>query len=167
MLSYGVHQSIVDWTRTFLTNRVFCVRVEQHLSAPRPAWSGVLQGSVLGPILFLIFINDLPRVLSGNVLLFADDVKLFAPRSAYEETQRNLRAAFQWSEDADLPLNAAKCVHLLIGRAPSAQSTLSDGTTIPIAESSKDLGIIVSSSSKTSHHYREAVKRAREALFKI
>ncbi len=93
VLSYSIHQSVVDWTRTFSTNRTFRIRVEEHLSAPRPV---------------------------------------------YEETQRNLRAASQWSDDADLPLNAVKCVHLPIGRAPPAPFTLSDGTSIPIAESSKE-----------------------------
>ncbi len=58
-------------------------------------WCGVPQGSVLGPILFLIFVNDLPDVLSGSVLLFADDVKLISARSQYEELHQNLQAAFQ------------------------------------------------------------------------
>ncbi len=86
-------------------------------------------------------------------------VTINAPRSAHEETQRNLRAGFKWSGDADLPLNAAKCVHLPIGRAPHANFSLSDGTSISIAESSKDLGIIVTSSFKTSNHCEEASSR--------
>ncbi len=72
---------------------------------------------ILGPILLLIFVNDLPGVLLGSVLLFADDVKLISARSQYEEIHQNLQAAFQWSEDCDLPLNAAK--------SPSADLPLS------------------------------------------
>ncbi len=81
MLAYGIHRSIVDWTRSFLSNRTFQLRVGESYSASVPAYSGVPQGSVLAPILFLIFVNDLPDVLSGSVLLLADDVKLISARS--------------------------------------------------------------------------------------
>ncbi len=80
-----------------------------------PACSGVPQGSILGPILFLLFVNALPDVLLGSGLLFADDVKMISARSQYEELHQNLQAAFQWSEDCDLPLNVVKCSHVAIG----------------------------------------------------
>ncbi len=148
---YGIHQTIVDWTRSFLFNRSFKVRVAESQSAPVPACSGVPQGSVLGPILFLIFVNDLPDVLSGNVLLFADDVKLISARSQYEDLHQNLQAAFQRSEDCDLPLNAAGCSHVAIGGSPPFPLTLIDGTTISSVDSMKDLGVTVTSTFKTSH----------------
>ncbi len=118
MLAYGIHRSIVEWTRPFLFNRTFQVRVGESYSAPVSACSGVPQGSVLGPILFLIFVNDLPDVLSGSVLLFADDVQLVSARSQNGELHQNLEAAFQWSDDCDLPLNASKCSHISIGGPP-------------------------------------------------
>ncbi len=58
---------------------------------------------LLGLILFLIFVNDLPDVLSDNVLLFTDDVRLIAARSPYGEWHQNVEAAFQWSANYDLP----------------------------------------------------------------
>ncbi len=119
------------------------------------------QGSVLGPILFLIFVNDLPDVLSGNALLFAVDVKLISARSQYEELHRDLQAAFQWSEECDLPLNAAKCSHVAIGGPPPFPLTLIDGTAISSVDSMKDLGVIVTSTFKISIHCKQAVKRAR------
>ncbi len=81
------------------------MRVAEPYSAPVPACSGFPQGSVLGSILFLIFVNDLPDVLSDSVLLVADDVKLISARSQNGELHQNLEAAFQWSDDCDLPLN--------------------------------------------------------------
>ncbi len=127
--AYGIHQIIIDWTRSFLFNRTFKVRVTESRSAPVPACSGVPQGSALGPILFLIFVNDLPDVLSGNVLLFADDVKLISARSQYEELYQNLQAAFQWSKDCDLQYPTISSVDVM-----------------------KDLGVTVTSTFKTSLH---------------
>ncbi len=125
------------------------------------------QGSVLGPILFLIFVDDLPDVLSGNALLFAEDVKLMSARSQYVELHQNLRAAFQWSEDCDLPLNAAKCSHVAIGGPPSFSLTLIDGTAISSVDSMKDVGVTVTSTYKTSLHCQQAVNRARRILFQL
>ncbi len=114
MLAYGIYRSIVDWTRSFLSNHTFQVRVGESYSAPVPACSGVPQGSVLGPILFLLFVNDLHDVLSGSVLLFANEVKLISARFKYAELHQNLEAAFQWSDDCNLPLNESKCSHISI-----------------------------------------------------
>ncbi len=76
------------------------------MSDSRSAESGVPHGSVLGPTLFLLLVYDLPDVLEGKVLLFADDAKIIAPRSDYNILQHNLRAAWSWSEAWSLPLNA-------------------------------------------------------------
>ncbi len=89
---YGIHKTIVEWTYSFLFNRTSKVHVAESQSAPVPACSGVPQGSVPGPILFLVFVNDLPDVLSGNVLLFVDDCKLISARSQYEELNQNLHS---------------------------------------------------------------------------
>ncbi len=70
--------------------------------------SGVPQGSVLGPLLFLIFINDLENELACNHLFFADDVKLIAPRSQQHELRSSIQQALSWSPRWDLPLNANK-----------------------------------------------------------
>ncbi len=91
--AYEINPMVVDWVQAFLSNRHFRVRVKGQVSDSRSAGSGVPQGSVLGPTLFLLFVNDLPDVLGGRVLLFADDAKLIAPRSDFNISQRNLRAA--------------------------------------------------------------------------
>ncbi len=114
MLACGIHLFIVNWTRSFL----FQVRVAESYSAPVLACSGVPQGSILGHILFLIFVNDLPDVLSGSVLLFVDDDKLIAARSRDGESHQNLEAAFQRSDECDLLMNASNCSNISIGRPP-------------------------------------------------
>lgn len=75
---YGIRGPILSWIKAFLSNRLQAVRLEGILSDFIPVKSGVPQGSVLGPLLFLLYINDLPDVCRYAILkLFADDSKLY------------------------------------------------------------------------------------------
>ncbi len=98
----------------------------------------------MGPFVFLIFANDLPDVLSANVLLFADDVKLISTRLQFAELHQNLEAVFQWSDDCDLPLNTGKRSNVSIG-----------GTAVSSVDSMKDLGMTVTSIFRTSLHCQQ------------
>ena len=76
--SYGITGSILLWIKDFLANRIQRVCVEGHFSDWASITSGIPQGSVLGPLLFSIFINDLPDCISDCcVKIFADDTKLY------------------------------------------------------------------------------------------
>ncbi len=85
--AYGVHVEVVEWIQSFLAQRSFRVRVHDCLSLPLPASSGVPQRAVLGLLPFLLFVNDLPDLLEGKILLFADDVKIISSRSQYDKTE--------------------------------------------------------------------------------
>ncbi len=78
--------------------------------------NGVPQGSVIGPLLFLLFVNDLPDALETMTLLFADDVKMATWRSQSMNLHISLTAAWKWSKKWDLPINPTKCNYLTIGR---------------------------------------------------
>ena len=75
--AYGVCGNLLNWIQHFLTGRKQRVTVNGKLSAWAIVLSGIPQGSVLGPILFVIFINDLPDMIRSTVKIFADDTKIF------------------------------------------------------------------------------------------
>ena len=88
--SIGITGNLLSWIKSFLKNRTQCVKVDGAKSDWKSVISGVPQGSVLGPILFVIFINDMPKkVKKGFCKLFADDCKLYGSVKKIE--QNNLR----------------------------------------------------------------------------
>ena len=68
---------MLKWIESFLTNRVQQVVLNGHKSSTIPVTSGVPQGSVLGPLLFTMFVNEILSIVSSPVLMFADDTKIF------------------------------------------------------------------------------------------
>ena len=75
--SYGISGNLLSWLSSFLTGRLQRVTLDNVYSEWSNVISGVPQGSVLGPILFLLYINDIPSVVDSHLLLFADDIKLY------------------------------------------------------------------------------------------
>ena len=86
---YGIRGPVLSWFNSYLSGRTQCVRIDSTLSSERAVSCGVPQGSVLGPLLFLLYINDLPSI-SENVhfTLFADDTTLAVSDASYEDLVR-------------------------------------------------------------------------------
>ena len=104
---FRIGGSLLSLPSSYLTNRVQCVKLNNFISASIPVTSGVPQGSILGPLFFLIFINDLPTQVShSKPFRYADDLKLY--HSNLLEMQNVILALSQWSQINKLSFNAKK-----------------------------------------------------------
>ncbi len=72
----GIDGAVLNWIKSYLSNRSYQVQIDGILSEEAPCLSGIPQGSVIGPLLFVLYINDLPAALGDSAFLFADDVKM-------------------------------------------------------------------------------------------
>ena len=108
----GIVGTLWKWFRSYLSDRAQCVSINDCLSKCLPVLSGVPQGSILGPLLFIVFINDLPSVISSsNTFIFADDTKCFKTiktESDIQQFQTDLVALSHWSENNHLSFNVSK-----------------------------------------------------------
>ena len=112
---------VIKWIQDFLTARTFRVRVNLSHSMWSEVTSGIPQDSVLGPILFLLFINDLIEccITHSDIYLFADDAKLFRhiiQDSDKTALQKGVNALQEWTQEWFLKLNASKCMVMSFGR---------------------------------------------------
>ena len=118
--SYGIKGNILKWIKAFLVGRTQEVIVNGVKSKCAPVVSGIPQGSVLGPLLFILFINDMPEVVDSNALLvlFADDAKLsreIAGPADKDAEQEDIDSLQEWSKVNECSFHPDKCHVLRIG----------------------------------------------------
>ena len=163
----GIDGAVADWIENWLDNRRQRVVVNGEFSEWAPVTSGVPQGSVLGPLLFIIYVNDMDDGITAKISKFADDTKLgmnVAKQGNIEELQEDLRKLGEWSEKWQMPFNANKCKVMHTGhRNPHAQYNLLGGC-LEKTETEKDLGVVISSDLKFSKQCIEAEKKAQRIL---
>ena len=111
--AYGMGEGALKWLCSFLSGRTQYVRINNHISNAISALSGVPQGSHLGPLLFLLFVNDIYLFIkNSHFLMFADDLKLYSKITSLqdcEKLQADVNALFEWSLLNRLNLNIGKC----------------------------------------------------------
>lgn len=149
LTAVGIFPATIAWIVSWLLNRQLIVTVNGARSSPRSVTSGVPQGSVLGPLLFLIYINDMPdSILSSSLKLFADDSLVYHPINSskdIEALQLDLDNLGIWSSGSQMKFNVSKCEHMRVSRNTNASSvsyTL-DSKHISTVSQIKYLGIII------------------------
>lgn len=167
--SLGITGKLGCWIHAFLTNRHQVVMVNGHKSQPRDVKSGVPQGSVLGPLLFLVLLGDIDRdVAQAYVSSFADDTRVAKGISSEEDTQalqNDLDSIYKWSDDNNMKFNSKKFECIRYGPDNELRNTThytsDDGTPIMEVNHVKDLGITMSCDGTFHQHIRNITEAAR------
>ena len=168
--SYKINEDVIAWIQAFLENRKQRVHINGKYSQWASVLSGIPQGSILGPLLFIIYINDLVEACNNGstIFLYADDAKIF--KHILTETdkialQKDLDSACTWTERWLLKLNVNKCKFVSYGRNYDYQAnyTLHD-TNLERLENFKDLGVLFDSKLKFGEHIQEKINKAYNIL---
>ena len=168
--SFGIQGTLWKWFRGYLTSRMQCVSINTSISAQLPVISGVPQGSILGPLLFLIFVNDLPPSASiSSVFLFADDTKCLKTIRNISDClsmQKDLQNLTIWSQCWKLNINVAKCALLRFssGCPPVVFNYTINDNLFSAQETHRDLGIIMSSDLSWREHMKSILCRAYKTV---
>ncbi|KAK4470029.1 hypothetical protein MN116_000061 [Schistosoma mekongi] len=146
--SYGIRNPLLAWLNSFLSNRHQIVKINSTLSKPEPVTSGVIQGSVLGPLLFIAYINDICKCFSmGRPFLYADDLKIvysFPPQEfahTFSGVTTELNKVAVWCSKWKLDLNASKCGWICFGDKRLNFDLSVNGSKLSRLQSVVDLGL--------------------------
>jgi hypothetical protein len=166
--AYGIGGKIKAWIEAFLSNRRQRVVIGEHKSDWVKVTSGVPQGSVLGPLLFVIFINDLPDVIENIFKLYADDSKILASvdsNDGVRSVQRDLDRTNEWCRVWGMELNGKKCRVIHFGvKEPAEYHYTINQHVIESSTCERDLGVLVSSDLKWKNQVEAAAGKANRIL---
>ena len=168
---YNINKDLIIWIKNFLSGRRQRVEINRKLSEWKPVLSGIPQGSVLGPFLFLLYINDLPDSVKSNIYLFADDTKIFREIKDNADQvllQEDLDVVMKWSKLWLLDFNTDKCVYMQIGN----QKLVNDyylsfdekKNSLKLVDEVKDLGILFDNELKFENHISGKINKANSII---
>ncbi|XP_055615435.1 uncharacterized protein LOC129761723 [Toxorhynchites rutilus septentrionalis] len=165
----GFNGPLLHWLESYLTGRTMSVKIGDFISSPFDVTSGVPQGSHLGPLIFVLYLNDVNSVLKCMKLSYADDFKLFVRVNNRDDAtflQRQLEIFASWSEANCMSLNSSKCSVISFSRKHTTIQYDYElfGSILNRVTCIKDLGIILNSKITFSEHIAYAVSKASKAL---
>ena len=166
---YGIRKNLLNWIRVFLTNRTQRVVCDGYISSEKEVLSGVPQGTVLGPLLFLTYINDLPEKLHCQTRLFADDCLVYTTVTEEEDMnllQADLKSLESWQETWKMSFNPAKCSVLKISnkRTPPTREYAFCGQVLQHTTSQPYLGVNLDNKLSWGNHVDNTVAKASRTL---
>ena len=161
MLTLGIRESVVEWCGSYLTDRCFSVRVQNSSSPFLSCASGVPQGSVLGPILWSIFILDIKEGLPPAVSykLYADDLKIYlevTDDTSCATLQAAVNAVQSWASENGMLISTEKCA--VLKTRPHHFTYTLQGDPLPEVLCMRDLGVMISADLRFREHVTHVAK---------
>ena len=153
---YGINSVLLSWIQNYLSGRIQQVCIGTSTSTPLEVYSGVPQGSVIGPLLFLIFINNITSCTNNyskvHISMFADDTKVFS--TCPVQLQSAINTMSSWLDNVKLKLAAHKCFTLNVHKPHLSEQPdfHINNTSLESKPNIKDLGVYISSNLKWSKH---------------
>jgi ribonucleases P/MRP protein subunit RPP40 len=172
LAAHSINGNVYNWIKNWLTDRTQRTVLNGKQSEWADVWSGVPQGSVLGPVLFLIFINDIDfiRHLITVLKKFADDTKL-GQKILNDSDRQNLQDCLdilcEWANKWGMQFNISKCKVLHIGRNNPKHIYTMNNIPLTVVEEEKDIGVLIHHSLKPSRQCSEAARKANAVLGQI
>ena len=162
--AYGITGQCNNIIRTLITGRTMAVRVGDEISSWEPVLSGVPQGSVLGPLLFLLFINDIPDIATNTTTLFSDDSKLIRNARSPDIIQSDLDCLSRWADVWQMKFNESKCSVLHVGKDNPRRNYSMGNTPVQVVEKQRDLGVVISAGDNIcwEEHIRGMIGKAKQ-----
>ena len=180
--NYGIRGIANKWFASYLCERSKFVDIDGNISSSKSITCGVPQGSIIGPLLYLIYVNDIHRSCNSNILSFADDTTLFLSNSdigsLYEEANKEMNSLYMWFCANKLSLNAKKTKYIILKphskKCSVENRKLSiDGVSLErigndcVSKSTKFLGICLDENLTWKHHIANVNSKISRALFSI
>ena len=168
--AHGIGGNIHRWIEGWLKDRKQRVVMRGQETGWRPVKSGVPQGSVLGPILFTIYINDLDDDIISHILKFVDDTKIFRKVTTQGEVnglQEDLNKLYEWSEEWQMLFNVGKCKCIHIGYGNKNHTYRLGDQEIVNEHQERDLGVKINETLSPSAHIADIVKKANQVMGSI
>lgn len=165
--SLGIRGNIKNWIKNWLHERKQRVVLNGSFSEWDDVTSGVPQGSVLGPVLFIIYINDLDTNIVSHISKFADDTKVGSKAvtpADFEQIQNDLKKIEDWSTKWQMQFNVDKCKVMHVGHNNPNHDYFMSGKKLITVKEEKDLGVIITDDFKTGKQCNEAAKKANKML---
>ena len=172
---FFISGALLSWLKSYLSDRRQKVRIGNDFSLTKTIDSGCPQGSVLGPLLALMYLNGLTKKVTNDILLYADDTSLYAPQctqnadSVRQSLQRDLDAIYNYGNQWAISFNPAKTVQQFFTRkiTSTPPALTFGGQPIPVTEKHKHLGLTFSKDLRFHVHTNAILKKMNKALSPI
>ena len=169
LATYGIRSKTLEWIIDFLSNRTQKVLVGGKISDPVNVVSGIPQGTILGPLLFICYSNDLPKTIKSKIRIYADDTLVYNCINTIDDCillQRDLAELEKWAKEWQTEFKPLKCKLLTITNQRSPLKFTYHINNVPIKEANfvKYLGVVIDAKLTWKEHIKQVLSKSNASL---